>query len=82
MAEFIPFLTGLVIGPAIWNTTRGRTRITLSLVAIATTAALAMLISGEYIAGWMYTTLDLCEVTAGMIIGVATTNRVLRLQRS
>ena len=78
MAELVPFVLVLVLGAFIWRNTTGGMRLALSIGAVVVSGATATLISGEYVASWIYLLFDVSEAAIGLAIGVTIAHRVLR----
>jgi len=78
MDELVPVILGIVFGALIWLNTTGRTCFALSVAGVLVSGVAATVLSGEYVASWIYVLLDLGEAALGLALGFAIAHRVLR----
>ena len=80
--ELVPVILGAVLGAIVWRGTTGQIRLTLSVLAVIASGAFATVLSGEYLASWVYILLDLGEAALGLVVGFAVAHRFLPAGRA
>lgn len=81
MDEVVPVVLGATLGFAIWHFGPGRTRILLSICAVAISGLAATVFSGEYTDSWIYLLLDLGEAALGLALGFVAAHWMTRLRK-
>jgi hypothetical protein len=75
--ELVPIILGTMFGGLIGWSTRGLTRVFLSIAAVLVSGAIAAVLSGEYVESRVYLLLDLGEAALGLALGFVMAHRLL-----
>jgi hypothetical protein len=76
MEELVPVVLGVVLGALIGRSTRGPTKVVLSIAAVLVSGAVATILSDEYVESWVYLLLDLGEAALGLSLGFLIAHRL------